>query len=298
MRYEIPKEFRIPDNKAGIAKDALTLEWLGTAGFRIEYGGKVLIVDPYVTRPRLPRVIFARMPVNKELCREVFPKADFIFIGHSHFDHLQDAPEIAVRTGAKVFGSKSTATVCRAYGLPENKINIINPWDPIRIGDLSITCIPGLHGKIFMGRVPSPGEITSVKRFPMRASQYRLGDVFGIIIEAGGFRILHAGSANLNDEEMAKVGKVNVLLLCLAGRKGTPDYVKRMMAHVSPDIVIPHHSDNFFKPLKKGYTLLPSIGMDAFIQEAREEICPTARLLVPGFFEKAAFDIQTKMLIE
>ncbi len=298
MKYQIPNEFRVPDCKAGTVQKLLTLEWLGTAGFRIEYGEKILLIDPYVTRPRIPRLIFARLPVNKQLCSEVFPKADYIFIGHSHFDHLLDAPEIAVQTGAGIFGTKSTAALSLAYGVPEEKVKIINPWEPIQLGDFRVTCIPSVHGKIVMGRVPTPGEIVSVKRLPMRASRYRVGGVFGIIIEVGGFRMLHAGSANLIDEEMAKVGKANVLLLCLAGRSGTPDYVKRMMRHVLPDIVIPHHFDNFFSPLKKGLRRLPSIHMDEFIKEAREEICPSARLIIPDFFEKMVFDIKNKKLVE
>ncbi len=298
MKYQIPNEYRITGSKAGTSEKQLTLEWLGTAGFRVEYGGKILLIDPYVTRPRIPRLIFSRLAVNKQLCREVFPIADYIFIGHSHFDHLLDAPEIAVQTGAEVFGSRSTATLSLAYGVPEQKVKIINPWEPIQLGDFRVTCVPGVHGRIFMGREPSPGEITSVKRLPMRASRYRHGGVIGIIIEAGGFRIMHAGSANLMDEETAKIGKVNVLLLCLAGRKGTPDYVKRMMRHVKPDIVVPHHFDNFFSPLKKGLSSLPSISMDSFIQESREEICPTARLIIPGFFEKMVFDVEKKTLAE
>ncbi len=296
MTYQIPEEFRIPVASGG-GKNLLTLEWAGTAGFKIEYGGKMLLIDPNVTRPRLPRYLFASLPINKELCREVFPKADEIFIGHSHYDHLQDAPEIAIRTGATIHGSSSTAVVCRAWGVPEKQIHVIKLWTPFQAAGLKVTFVPGIHGKAVMGRIPSPGPIASVERVPMRGSEYRLGAVFGILFEtADGFRVFHSGSADLIDNEVEKVGAVDVLLICLAGRKHTPDYVKRLASRLKPKVVIPHHYDNFFSPLKKGLKLLPGIRMDSFIEEARRE-CPDSRMLIPALFEKASFDTAAKKVL-
>ena len=44
-------------------------------------------------------------------CLISITKADFIFAGHSHADHIADIPVIAKRFGAKVIGSRTTTNI-------------------------------------------------------------------------------------------------------------------------------------------------------------------------------------------
>lgn len=70
----------------------ITLDWLGTATFRLTVDDLVLFLDAYMERvPSAPAVGLS--------CVEV-TKAGFILVGHSHFDHLAGAEVIARRTGA------------------------------------------------------------------------------------------------------------------------------------------------------------------------------------------------------
>jgi len=60
----------------------------------------VLLLDPYCSRPADdggpaipdPAAIAAHAPAH----------ADLVMVGHSHADHLLDAPAVAVRTGAQL----------------------------------------------------------------------------------------------------------------------------------------------------------------------------------------------------
>src|SRR5262245_34233629 len=77
----------------------VALTYLGVAGWRIDGGAITVLADPYFSRPDLdgpiapdPAAIAARAPA----------RADLIVIGHSHVDHLLDAPAIALRTGAEI----------------------------------------------------------------------------------------------------------------------------------------------------------------------------------------------------
>ena len=45
-------------------------------------------------------------------------RADWIVVGHSHFDHLYGAERIARRTGARILGSHETVRVMEAQGVP------------------------------------------------------------------------------------------------------------------------------------------------------------------------------------
>ncbi len=197
--------------------------------------------------------------------------------GHSHYDHLLDAPRIAMKTGAKLVGSRTTCSFARAEGVSESQLVMVPPDGAhVKISDdVSVRFVPSLHGRIALGRVPFPGEVSSPPRLPARAWQYKMGGAFGIIIDAAGVRIYHNGSADLIDAEIAGE-RVDVLIAGLAGRQATRDYLKRLLA-LEPDLVIPTHHDAFFAPLESGLRLLPGIDIDGFVSEVRAH-APRARI--------------------
>ena len=65
----------------------LSLQWLGTSGFRLRSGGYSLLIDPYATRVPLG-VALGRAPVSpdRERVDRHLPRADAVLIGHTHFD--------------------------------------------------------------------------------------------------------------------------------------------------------------------------------------------------------------------
>ena len=66
-----------------------TLEWFGTATFRVRHAGLDLFFDAYLDRlPGLDPVGLSAAGVDK---------ADFVFVSHAHFDHLYGADAIALR---------------------------------------------------------------------------------------------------------------------------------------------------------------------------------------------------------
>src|SRR5580704_16323827 len=101
---------------------AVLVRWLGTAGFALECAGHVVLIDPYLTRASLARCVLAPLHPDEVAIARHAPRADAIILGHTHFDHALDAPEIARRTGARVFGSRSAAALCRAQGVPADKV--------------------------------------------------------------------------------------------------------------------------------------------------------------------------------
>ena len=76
---------------------------------------------PYVTRASLGTLLGEPRPDIEAIERHV-PRADAVIVGHTHFDHALDVPAIARRTGARVFGSRSSAALCRAGGAPEERV--------------------------------------------------------------------------------------------------------------------------------------------------------------------------------
>src|SRR3954452_22072632 len=88
--------------------DGLELEWLGVAGHSLSYQATTVLVDPYVSRAPLRALLLRRRALpDPRLIERYIQRADAILIGHTHWDHAVDAPAIARRDGATVYGSDS-----------------------------------------------------------------------------------------------------------------------------------------------------------------------------------------------
>jgi L-ascorbate metabolism protein UlaG (beta-lactamase superfamily) len=277
-RWRPPREHR-PIERADAKSTCI--EWLGTAGHVIRTATTTVLLDPYVTRAPVFSLARRLRPDDSAIARWIPEKVDAVLCGHSHFDHLLDAPRIAVLRNAKLVGSRTTCSFARASGVPESKlVEIPAEGGTVRVGDVDVRFVASLHGKILLGRVPFAGEVTSPPRLPAHAWRYKMGGAYGILLDAGGVRIYHNGSADLVDSELAGVG-ANVVLMGLAGRQVTRGYVERLMSALSPRVVIPTHHDAFFAPLEEGLRLLPSVDLDGWVSEVKSR----ARVILPDYGE-------------
>lgn len=278
-----PREEHRPIASRAPASPHLRVRWLGTAGHVIETPGATLLIDPFLTRPSVVRSLGRPLvPATETFARWLPTKVDAILLGHSHYDHLLDAPAIALRTGALVVGSRTTASFARAAGVAADRIVEVPPEGrTIAIGDTSVRFVPSRHGRIFAGRVPLEGEVREPPPLPARIWDYRMGGAFGIHVSAHGRAVYHNGSADLVEPELAGLA-ADVVLLGLAGRAGTPDYVSRLTRCLAPRVLVPTHHDAFFAPLEDGVRLLPGIDLDGFFSDARR-FAPSARLYTPTY---------------
>ncbi len=281
-RFRPKREWRPRGIDAG---SAVRLSWLGTAGYVIETKETTLLVDPFLTRQGLRRLVKPLVPDELAIARHVPRRVDAILCGHSHYDHAADAPRIASLTKAKLVGSASTCAWGRAEGIPEDRlVQVPERGALVRIGDVEVRFVPSRHGRILFGRVPFPGEVKKTPRPPKYAWHYKMGGAFGLLIKAPGVTIYHNGSADLIDGELDGE-RADVLLAGLAGRQATANYVARLMSALAPSLVVPTHHDAFFAPLECGLHLLPGIDLDGFISEVRRH-APRATVITPDYEEK------------
>jgi L-ascorbate metabolism protein UlaG (beta-lactamase superfamily) len=267
----------------------VTLRWLGTASHVISTATTTVLIDPFVSRPGFVSLAARRLvPDEHAIARWIPEKVDAIACGHSHYDHVMDAPRIAKLRGAKLIGSRSTCLWGRAGGVPDAQlVEVPAAGGTVTVGDVEIELVPSRHGKIALGRVPLPGALTELPLAPSgRFFHYRMGGAYGVLIRAGGLTIYHNGSADLIDAELA--GKrADVLLACLAGRKGTERYLPRLVDALSPKLIIPTHHDSFFAPLEDGPRLLPFIDVEGFISEAHV-YAKQASVIAMGYTDEVA----------
>ncbi len=118
------------------------LEWLGVSTFRLTLGSLVIFLDAYVDRvPAAPPVGMASAEVER---------ADYILVGHSHFDHLFGAATIAANTGATVVGSYESVRLMSDAGISENQLMAVSGGEPVELApDVRVHVLPSLHSCIW-----------------------------------------------------------------------------------------------------------------------------------------------------
>jgi L-ascorbate metabolism protein UlaG (beta-lactamase superfamily) len=250
----------------------VTVRWTGAAGLEFVYNEAVFLMDPYLSRLAKTEIFFTPLiPRTDAIMRYLGGLAGelkAIMIGHTHFDHALDVPEIARATSAQVIGSLSLDRLLEAHGM-KGRVTICHGGERISLAeDAAVTMLPSRHGKVFFGRIPYPGEITPPLKTPLKARDYRHGQVFSMLLELGGIRFLHIGSADCIDAALD--GKhCEVLFLCLAGWRSTPNFLARVLSRVQPQVIVPFHYDDFSLPLPERRSVpdLPLLDKEGFVKQ-------------------------------
>ena len=247
----------------------LSLRWLGTAGFVLAYEGFCLVIDPHLSRYSLRSVLsnHALRPQTELLDRYV-PKADAILVGHTHFDHALDVPELARRRRCKAYGSTSLHTLMGLAGQADAAVSV-EPGRVYSLGPFDVTFVRSLHSKLLLGlKVNGEGEITCDHLDGMHRGHFRCGQVFGIHIAVAGRTFYHQGSANLIESELLH-SEVDYLLCGIAGRGFTPNFTERVLTALRPRTVIAHHHDNFFLPIDEPMGFSFNVNLGGFVEDVR-----------------------------
>ena len=259
-------------SRGSLGEGPVTVRWLGTAGFAVEYDGTTLLIDPYVSRPSLWKCVSGPIASDPVLVARHAPKADAIVLGHTHFDHALDAPAIARATGAKVFGSRSAVGLCRASGLGAEQLVDVEercesgPWE-VEVGSMRLRFFPSAHSKFLLGRVPFPGEISDCDQIPLAMQHYKCGAVFSLEIRAAGRTLFHLGSAQLVEERLAGGPReVDLLMLCVAGWTTSHELPERVVRALSPKAALLSHWDDFFRPIDRPARALPAMRMPSLVE--------------------------------
>jgi L-ascorbate metabolism protein UlaG (beta-lactamase superfamily) len=256
-------------------QESVRMTWLGTAGVFITDGKTGILIDPYVSRFGMSKIVFGS-PLKPDcgLIRKWTEKLGrknitAVIVSHSHFDHVADAPYFAIEADAPLIGTERTMNVGRGAGMAGNKLIAVQPGQTMRFGDFTLKFIESVHGPAFMGSVPYPGTIDKPIIPPAAAGEYRLGGVFALLITHPSGTILHHGSAGFKPG-MYEGTAVDVLLLGIAGREDTDTYLENVVLKTHARLVVPIHMDNFFKPLEGGMSFLPMVKFDEFCQKAEK----------------------------
>ena len=118
------------------------LDWYGCATFRLTIGRLVVFLDAYIDRvPGAP---------GTGLRADDIDRADWVVIGHSHFDHLWGAERLARNTGAVVIGSYETCRILAGQGVPSAQLMAVSGGERVRLSDdVVVGVFPSLHSCVW-----------------------------------------------------------------------------------------------------------------------------------------------------
>jgi L-ascorbate metabolism protein UlaG (beta-lactamase superfamily) len=289
---------------AGVEKGGqAVLRWLGTAGWEISDGTTVILIDPYVSRilgPQPPgRAPYARTAGDT---RPLYGwddvatpdaaaidaharRADYVLVTHTHYDHVLDVPQIALKTHATVMGTESTENVMRAYRVPEEQLITVRGGEDYEFGTFSVRVIPSLHSPLDHKRYFSSEKAPEGMKAPLTLRQmHPEGGTLAYLIRFHGHQILAFGGMNYMEREIAGLEPDVVLVGAAGSRKENYDYCGRLMRDLHfPALVLPTHWDNFTAPFDASQQASTE-ALQSFIEEIKAA-SPKTQVIVPKYFE-------------
>ena len=286
----------------------------GAAGWKITDGETVILLDPYLSRMRFqgrkygphdatdiaddPRPVVKMDEVaghDTETIDKNVPKADFIMLSHSHFNHAMDVPYIAKKTGAVVIGTESTCNIAANGGVPDEQIHAVRGGEDFQYDELSVRVIPSLHSALSCKLYKDFGTVP-VKDDPLTLDEYVEGGTLAYLLRFAGREILLFGSMNYIEREVDGLRPDVVFVASAPPRLDIHDYTGRLMRCLGkPPLVVATHWDDQGLPFgaSQEHALKHT---PAFIEEVKA-VSPNSEVFVPLHFQTLVLDGKGNMRV-
>ena len=248
----------------------MKVTFFGTTTLLFDDGRDQILFDCHFTRPSLMKYISGSEGTDTALADELLrlhpmDRLKAMFISHTHHDHVMDAPYVANKTGAVIYGSSSAMNVAKGGNVPEEQTIEFKAGETYKVADYRIKVITSLHSKPTILNNDLGETIDAPLMQPAKLRDYKEGGSFDFIVEHEGKTYIIRPSFNYIEGQLDGY-HADVLFLGTAGLAKADEateqkFFEETIEKVSPKLVIPLHWDNFFSRLDQ-----PATGMIPFVE--------------------------------
>jgi L-ascorbate metabolism protein UlaG (beta-lactamase superfamily) len=268
------------------AQEGVVLKWLGNAGWEIQIGQTIILIDPFLTRGEANPG--AEWKTDEAAVLKAINRADYIFAGHSHADHIADIPFIAKKFGSKVIGSRTTTNIALTAGVDKSQLVTISGGEKLDFKDFSVQVIESEHGGVRQsGRIRRSRfeEITKPWPGPLRGGDFVEGGCYLYYFTLGKHRVLHQSTAGFIEDKLAGL-RPDVLLLAATQRLYD---LRSVLKTLDPKTVMLHHFDEWRAPIAEGMPEGNRRRAQRFADDVRA-VNPEIKTVIPEFFASSTLE--------
>jgi L-ascorbate metabolism protein UlaG (beta-lactamase superfamily) len=260
-------------------KANVVLKWLGVAGWEIQIGQTIILIDPFLTRGEVS--LGAEWKTDEAAVLNAINRADYIFAGHSHADHIADIPFIAKKFDSKVIGSRTTTNIALTAGVDRSQLVTISGGEKFDFKDFSVQVIESEHGGVRRGgRIGRSKfeEITKPWSGPIFGSSFVEGGCYLYYFTFGKHRLLHQSTAGFIEDQLTGL-RPDIVLLAATQRLYD---LRSVLKTLDPKSVILHHFDEWRAPISEGMPEGNRRRAQRFADDVRA-VNPNIKVVIPEF---------------
>ncbi len=209
---------------------AVSIWWLGNAGFAINAAGTVILIDPVIelmeNTDTVTSEIGLPLLVPLPIRARSLDRVDLVLITHDHSDHVgpHTIAELTTRTHALFVGTERTMRRLRQFGIPEARLRNALYNQHVRVGGATIIPTPAKHEE----------DIIHTQR----------GDCCGFLIRVAGVAIWDTGDTEVLEEHL-KIAHPDVMMLPVAPHVMSANDAVRVANATRARHIIPYHYGTF-----------------------------------------------------
>jgi Predicted Zn-dependent hydrolases of the beta-lactamase fold len=244
----------INEDGEGMKNTCIKIRWITTVCFEIVLpNGKVILIDPWTgfsqTHPTLD------MKTGFEV--DDFTGADYIFLSHTHFDHIDDARAVCDKFKQDTYGGRifvpalSSYVFAQQYDIPYREIIPMLPNESFDLDDIVVDVLRCRHfGDKSIPTGPRPSRSMDkgidVPQYHFMSAMGSIEEVdLAITVKENNFRILILGGKIYKFNNIYKFCESYCpsLVIRQASPGFTPKDYAEILAKYNTPLVIPSHHD-------------------------------------------------------
>lgn len=292
----------------GRCGDVVEVTYLGVGGFLIRHGRDAVLTAPFFSTPRLSAVLTFRPihPDSERIAAGMRRLGDLtgvhaLLVGHGHYDHLMDVPDVVRRylPGVTVYGNRSMVNTLA----PDSAwLKMVALDDPPKLGTwiypegsraVRFMALPSEHAPHLLGfRGLRRKEDRPRRTLPPTAWTWAEGQTLAYVIEFLDpaqrpiFRVHFQDAGSTPPLGFPPAGgepdrRLDLAILCAGNYDQVFDYPDGFLHATRPRHVVVGHWENFFRPQSASVRLVPFLSavrlvrrIDAALPEDADRTTP------------------------